>query len=255
MPHFTDGGHSPEIEAEHQAYLDRKAAAEAERSVAVEAVRRQVAALATRDALVQWASERLTEYQSRLVRGEPPSVVLDLEGYEALIRAAAIHGWVVSGWPTPHEYAETARRVTLADWRNELPNPSDLEALMMPWRIVAETATTDRTPRTTSTRKRSDVNGETRAKLIAALTRHHRYADNGCLNQEPIGNNELARAVGVSPSTASAFFRDRFKGYGKYKALCRDPGKLVAALKLLNDEFAPYHLLGDASSDLAAPDD
>ena len=107
---------------------------------------------------------------------------------------------------------------------------------------------------TNRARKRSTERGEGRAKLIAALTKHHQYADGGCLNQDPIGNNELAKAAGVSPSTASAFFHDEFRGHKNYQALCRDVGKLAAALKLLNDEFAPYHLLGAASSDLAAPE-
>jgi hypothetical protein len=102
--------------------------------------------------------------------------------------------------------------------------------------------------------KRSTERGEGRAKLIAGLTKHHQYADGCCLNMEPIGNNQLATAAGVSPSTASAFFNDKFQGHTKYKALCRNSVKLVAALKLLNDEFAPYHLLGDSSSNLAAPE-
>jgi hypothetical protein len=102
--------------------------------------------------------------------------------------------------------------------------------------------------------KRSTERGEGRAKLIAALTKHHQYADGGGLNLVPIGNNELAKAARVSAATASAFFSDKFQGHTKYKALCRDAGKLTAALKLLNDEFAPYHLLGAASSDLAAPE-
>lgn len=102
--------------------------------------------------------------------------------------------------------------------------------------------------------KRSTERGEGRVKLIAALTRHHRYADGGYLNLDPIGNNSLARAAGVSASTASVFFQDEFRGHAKYRAMCRDAGKLTAALKLLNDEFAPWLLLGDASSDLAAPE-
>ena len=102
--------------------------------------------------------------------------------------------------------------------------------------------------------KKSTERGDARAKLIAALTKHHQYADGSCLNLEPIGNNELAKAADVSASTASAFFNDKFQGHTKYTALCRDAGKLAAALKLLNDEFAPYHLLGAASSDVAAPE-
>jgi hypothetical protein len=100
--------------------------------------------------------------------------------------------------------------------------------------------------------KRSTERGEGRAKLIAALTKHHQYADGGCLNPEPIGNNELAKAAGVSPSTASVFFDKEFKGHTNYKALCRDTRNLVAALRLLNGEFAPHLLLGDSASNLAA---
>jgi hypothetical protein len=90
--------------------------------------------------------------------------------------------------------------------------------------------------------KRSTQKGEARVKLVSALTKHHRYADGSALNLEPIGNNELARQAGVSESSASAFFDDKFKGYTKYKTVCRDSGLLVAALKLLNDEFAPHNL-------------
>lgn len=91
-------------------------------------------------------------------------------------------------------------------------------------------------------------------KLIAALTAHHQYVEGGCLNSGPIGCNELARRAGVSAATASAFFTDKFKGYARYKTLCRDTGRLAAAIKLLNDEFAPYHLLGDMASDVPAPE-
>jgi hypothetical protein len=92
--------------------------------------------------------------------------------------------------------------------------------------------------------KRSTERGEGRAKLIAALTKHHQYADGGCLNLEPIGNNELARLAEVAKRTASAFFDKEFQGHAKYKALCADSGRLVAALKLLNGEYAPHLLYG-----------
>jgi hypothetical protein len=36
--------------------------------------------------------------------------------------------------------------------------------------------------------KRSTEKGEAQTKLIAALTKHHQYADGGCLNFEPTGN-------------------------------------------------------------------
>jgi hypothetical protein len=94
------------------------------------------------------------------------------------------------------------------------------------------------------TPKRSTERGEGREKLIAALTKHHRYADGGCLNVEPVGNNELARSAEVAKRTASAFFEKEFQGHARYKALCGDAGRLTAALKLLNGEFAPHLLYG-----------
>jgi len=92
--------------------------------------------------------------------------------------------------------------------------------------------------------KRSTARGEGRDKLIAALNLHHKYQDGGCLNLESIGNNELARLAKVSESTASAFFTKEFEGHTKYRAMCGDATQLVAALKLLNQEFAPHHLFG-----------
>jgi hypothetical protein len=76
------------------------------------------------------------------------------------------------------------------------------------------------------------------------LTKHHEYAADCCLNQEPIGNNDLARCAHVDPSTASAFFTKQFKGHSRYRAMCRDGSTLATALKLLNDEFSPHHLYG-----------
>jgi hypothetical protein len=101
-------------------------------------------------------------------------------------------------------------------------------------------------PQTESPRKskRSTERGEGQAKLIAALTKHHKYADGGCLNLSPIGNNELARLAGVSDSTASAFFAEKFGGHTKYRASCANATRLLAALKLLNQAFAPHHLFG-----------
>jgi hypothetical protein len=92
--------------------------------------------------------------------------------------------------------------------------------------------------------KRSTEKGEGRAKLIAALTKHHDYANGSCLNLKPIGNNQLARLAGVDQATASVFFKRKFKGHGKYKAACADARQLATALKLLNGEFSPHILYG-----------
>jgi hypothetical protein len=104
-------------------------------------------------------------------------------------------------------------------------------------------------PAPNSRLKRSTARGEAQAKLIAALTKHHKYAEGGCLNPEPIGNNELARRAGVSPSTASDFFNVEFKGHRTYRAVCLNTGKLADSLKLLNDEFAPHELYGRRPAD------
>jgi hypothetical protein len=98
-------------------------------------------------------------------------------------------------------------------------------------------------------KKKSTVRGEGQIKIVSALTKHHQYADGGCLNMTPIGNNELARLAEVSESTVSDFFNRQFNGgkkggLAKYRAICGDAAKLVAALKLLNQEFSPHHLFG-----------
>jgi len=89
-------------------------------------------------------------------------------------------------------------------------------------------------------------------KLILLNTQYPVYHELKGLHQSasasfivsPIGNNELARKAEVSESTASAFFNENFQGHTKYRALCRDLGQLVAALKLLNNEFSPHDLYG-----------
>jgi len=97
--------------------------------------------------------------------------------------------------------------------------------------------------------KRSTEPGESRAKLIAALTKHHKYNDGGCLNQEHIGVRALARLADVDPSTALAFFNKEFNnrekgGHAKYKVVCRDARRLADSLKALNGEFSPHDLYG-----------
>lgn len=104
-------------------------------------------------------------------------------------------------------------------------------------------------------RKRSTAKGEGQSKLIAALTKHHEYANGGCLNAAPIGNNELAKLAGVSASTASAFFERQFKGHVKYRTMCADKTSLVSALKMLNQEFAPHVLYGIKPPGEREPDD
>ncbi len=93
------------------------------------------------------------------------------------------------------------------------------------------------------------MRGEAEAKLIAALSAHHKYADGGCMNQEPIGNNELADKAGVVKATASVFFKQKFHGYDKYRATCRDAAKLVASIKLLNGEYSPHLLIDNIQPD------
>ena len=92
--------------------------------------------------------------------------------------------------------------------------------------------------------KRSTSSGEARAKLVAALTRHHRYDDGSALNTEPIGCAALARLAGVSAGSASAFFRREFRGHTLYRVACGDAARLAAALRLLNGDYSPHVLYG-----------
>lgn len=91
--------------------------------------------------------------------------------------------------------------------------------------------------------KRSTERGEAQLKVVAALTKHHRYAEEGCLNEEPIGVNRLARMARVAPSTVSKFFSTKFKGHSRYRGLCRQPKELLDCLKVLRGEFLPHELL------------
>jgi hypothetical protein len=99
--------------------------------------------------------------------------------------------------------------------------------------------------------KRSTARGDARAKIISALTEHHRYASGGVLNLEPIGVNELVRRLrngrnsGVGIASVSRFFTKEFNGHARYCGLyCGDSRRLTAALKNLNGEYTVDHLLG-----------
>jgi hypothetical protein len=105
--------------------------------------------------------------------------------------------------------------------------------------------------------KRSTQRGEALPKIIAGLTKHHRYLEESGLNLEPVGVNELAGSVDVVKSTVSAFFKKQFGGHGKYQAMCRDAATVVAFLRLLNGEVTPRMLTGQirAVEDAAVEDD
>jgi hypothetical protein len=100
-------------------------------------------------------------------------------------------------------------------------------------------------------RKRSTEKGEARTKIIAALTQHHHYDPGGhCENLEPIGVNELARQAQVAPASVSAFFDKEFggsdhkNGHRNYKVVCRNVGRLLDSLRVLNGDFSPDDLYG-----------
>jgi hypothetical protein len=83
-----------------------------------------------------------------------------------------------------------------------------------------------------------------RIKLITALLKHHDYDAGSCLNLEPVGNNELARLAGVSNSTASNFFKEKFGGHKKYRISCVNVNRLATNLRILDDGFQPKELDG-----------
>lgn len=90
--------------------------------------------------------------------------------------------------------------------------------------------------------KRSTQPGEARAKIIAALTKHHRYDDGGALNLEPIGNNKLAELAEVDKSTVSDFIADAFESRNGYLSACRSASQLAVSLRILNGELSPRDL-------------
>jgi hypothetical protein len=93
--------------------------------------------------------------------------------------------------------------------------------------------------------KRSTIRGEARAKISAALTLHHRYADGNCLNENPISVSKLAKTSQVGKGSVSRFFTKEFGGHSKYRNVyCRDLRFLTAALKKLNGEYTVDQLFG-----------
>ncbi|MCG2684252.1 MAG: hypothetical protein L6306_11645 [Planctomycetales bacterium] len=103
--------------------------------------------------------------------------------------------------------------------------------------------------------KKSTVKGETRAKIIAALTKHHDYQNGSCLNWKPIGVNELTRLAGAkSSSSASDFFNSQYgegdgkkkkNGHLRYRRICcRNHSLLIETLRALNGETTSSHIAG-----------
>lgn len=114
----------------------------------------------------------------------------------------------------------------------------------------------DQTPPKRAAVRRQPASSGAREKLIAALTKHHQYADGGALNLKPIGNNQLATMAQVSNKTASKFFASEFGGHGKYVFRCRDVSNLVKSLKILNGEYTPkLHFGGEPTPKRRRPDD
>jgi len=90
------------------------------------------------------------------------------------------------------------------------------EALVPYSHALASAANAATTPTTMPKKvKRSTKPNE--VQIIAALTTHHKYCDDGCLNQEPIGNNVMARGLKINQGTTSAFFKKKFRGHAAYK--------------------------------------
>lgn len=104
--------------------------------------------------------------------------------------------------------------------------------------------------------KRSTQQGEARAKIIAALNKHHQYETGSVLNSAPVGVNELGRLAGVSSSTVSHFLHVEFcrgredaKPHQMYKRACLTDGVLAQSLRLLNGDVRPSALLNHDPAD------
>ncbi len=94
--------------------------------------------------------------------------------------------------------------------------------------------------------KKKPAKGGQRLKAIAALSAHHQYDGESCLNFEPIGVGELAKLAHVSVGTVTNLLWDAFdgsdgssEGFVKYKRACRLKSLLIDKLKSLNGETRP----------------
>jgi hypothetical protein len=97
----------------------------------------------------------------------------------------------------------------------------------------------------TTKAKRSTESGEALAKIIAALSQHHRYEHPDGLLFIPIGSNALAKKADVGKATASAFFKTEFGGHREYRAMCeKNPSALSGHLGRLNGRPMSHYSYG-----------
>lgn len=89
--------------------------------------------------------------------------------------------------------------------------------------------------------------------MISALTKHHEYENGSCKSFEPLGCSALAEELGLAKSTASEFFKRRFKDHAGYKILCISRN-ISTLLKILNLEVSPHNLFGGGASKIQARD-
>lgn len=104
-------------------------------------------------------------------------------------------------------------------------------------------------PTSTPRAKKSTKRGDADAKLVAALTAHHKYHNGSVGHLEYIGSNALARKADVAKRSAHRFFENRFEGHDKYQRMCKDAHSLAAALKAINGEFQPFEFYSARSPD------
>lgn len=87
--------------------------------------------------------------------------------------------------------------------------------------------------------KKGTVPNEAREKIIAALTLHHDFDGDSCMNMDFATGADLAREAGVHRGTVTRFFKTEFDGgYEAYRGICTrgNTGRLIAALQKLRDE-------------------
>ncbi|MCX7401525.1 MAG: hypothetical protein NTY87_00100 [Planctomycetia bacterium] len=125
---------------------------------------------------------------------------------------------------------------------------------LVPYSHALASATSAATTPTTMPKKVKRSTKPNEVQIIAALTTHHKYIDGGCLNQEPIGNNVMASGLKINQGTTSAFFKKKFGGHAAYKRLCGDITKLLAAIRLLNNEITPAILSRGRGQEGVDPD-
>ena len=184
-----------------------------------------------------WEIEQ--DFAYRLLRGKSPIGTLATDAEWEAYRA------IFTGEPVAVEPAEQGQT-----------QPARLVLDVVPVPVAVGPAEQGQTGEGRKTAKPKKKGGQ-RLKTIAALSAHHQYDGESCLNLEPIGVGTLAKLAQVSVGTVTNLLWEAFDGskgssmgFVKYKRACQLKNLLIERLKSLNGDTRPrrHRSIRDESS-------